>query len=83
MEFVVFDGDVRMLGSRTLGSLLCFGEGVRSLLAPRPESAKCEDVESIVSGKPVGDSAGDKCAVGEADMGSGGLSMVARVVPGD
>lgn len=82
MELVVFEGDTRTLKDSALGGCLCFGEGVRSSLVPSAESAKCEDIEPMVSGRRDGDSAGDRCAAGgEAVVGSGGLSMVASVEP--
>ena len=48
---------------------------------PRPESVKCVDVESTVSGGRDSRSTYERLAGGEADTGSGGLSMVARVTP--
>ena len=84
MELMVFEGDTRTLKDSAFGSCLRFGEGVRSSLVPRAESAKCEDVELMVSGGRDGDSAGERCAAGgDADVGSGGLSMVANVEPSD
>ena len=83
IEFVVLDGEVRMIARCALADFLRFGDGVRRSLMPRPESVKCADVESTVSGGRDSKSAYGRLAGGEADTGSGGLSMVARVTPTD
>lgn len=79
IEFVVLDGEVRMTAGCTLGNFLRFGDGVRYSLIPRPESANCVGVESTESGGRDWKSAYERFAGGEADTGSGGLSMTARV----
>lgn len=48
---------------------------------PKPESVKCEHIELIVSGGRAEDAAEDMCLVGEAEIGSGGLSIVVSGSP--
>lgn len=78
MEFLVFEGDIKVVEGFAFDEIIFLGEGVRISLVPRAESAKCENIESMVSGGRVEVSVGEGCAGGEAEVGSGGLSMVSK-----
>jgi hypothetical protein len=79
MDFVVLEGDLRVMEGCVLEEVFRFGEGVQISLVPRAESTKCEDIALMVRGGRDEVSVGEGCAGGEADRGRGGLSMVVKL----